>query len=169
MSFRKLACAEVQSKLSDGECLGKYTCQQRGVNYQHREDDQLVAGVAAWQACLHLCRASRACNLWVWVENPRSPYAHHCNLLSAGVAHEDPNVVSGPRECGEYRCKEEGVTYGTMPEHVVVHEVASWRACLAHCDAAPLAGRRCSHWVWGRGAGGAGGACHLMYHPGEPG
>ena len=122
-----------------------------------------------WEACLTLCRDSKHCNLWIWVENTQTSYAHDCNLISAGEAVKDPNVVSGPRECEDYTCKEDGVNYTIMPGNVTIQEVGSWQACLAHCDGASPPAPRCSHWVWVPGAGGAGGhACHLMYHPGEP-
>ena len=70
------------------------------MNTQHRENAKTTEGVASWAACSELCRQRDGCSHWTWATEKAGPWAHQCVTMTGyGRTNEDPNVVSGTRDC----------------------------------------------------------------------
>ena len=70
------------------------------MNYQGREYETVVKGVASWPACSDLCTRREGCTAWTWVKDDTGPYALNCALME-GFSNRaaDPNTVAGDRGC----------------------------------------------------------------------
>merc|ERR1712198_282970 len=78
----------------------EYSCQSENVNYQARENSEVVPGTKSWRCCRQLCLDSDECNFWVWSHEGAGQYAENCALMSGfGNEAEDSNVISGPKIC----------------------------------------------------------------------
>merc|ERR1712037_1077128 len=78
----------------------EYSCQSENVNFQARENAEVVPGTKSWRCCRQLCLDSDECNFWVWSHEGAGQYAENCALMSGfGNEAEDSNVISGPKMC----------------------------------------------------------------------
>merc|ERR1712037_906217 len=78
----------------------EYSCQSENVNFQARENAEVVPGTKSWRCCRQLCLDSDECNFWVWSHEGAGQYAENCALMSGfGNEAEDNNVISGPKMC----------------------------------------------------------------------
>jgi len=78
----------------------EYSCQSENVNFQVRENAEVVPGTKSWRCCRQLCLDSDECNFWVWSHEGAGQYAENCALMSGfGNEAEDSNVISGPKIC----------------------------------------------------------------------
>merc|ERR1712037_222866 len=78
----------------------EYSCQSENVNFQARENSEVVPGTKSWRCCRQLCLDSDECNFWVWSHEGAGQYAENCALMSGfGNEAEDNNVISGPKMC----------------------------------------------------------------------
>merc|ERR1712037_328609 len=78
----------------------EYSCQSENVNFQARENAEVVPGTKSWRCCRQLCLDSDECNFWVWSHEGVGQYAENCALMSGfGNEAEDSNVISGPKIC----------------------------------------------------------------------
>merc|ERR1712001_700707 len=71
----------------------EYSCQSENVNFQARENAEVVPGTKSWRCCRQLCLDSDECNFWVWSHEGAGQYAENCALMSGfGNEAEDSNV-----------------------------------------------------------------------------
>merc|ERR1712179_133194 len=79
---------------SDPGCIltEEYSCQSENVNFQARENAEVVPGTKSWRCCRQLCLDSDECNFWAWSHEGAGQYAENCALMSGfGNEAEDSN------------------------------------------------------------------------------
>ena len=83
-------------------CLDSgFPCPNVGINTQEQENAKGEKDVVSWAACSELCRQRDNCSHWTWATEKAGPYARQCVTMTGyGYTNEDPNVVSGTRDCG---------------------------------------------------------------------
>merc|ERR1712080_121633 len=83
-----------------GTTTTSYNCQETGVNYRARVDNQVFTDITSWEACRTLCAGNTNCNYWVWAGAGAGAYANRCGIMTSyGNKAADPNTVAGPKAC----------------------------------------------------------------------
>ena len=79
----------------------EFPCPNTQVNTQNRENEEVTERVASWAACGELCRQRDGCSHWTWATENAGQWAFECVTMTGyGYTNDDPNVVSGARDCG---------------------------------------------------------------------
>ena len=112
-------------------------CPNANMNTQNRENAKLTEGVASWAACSELCRQREDCSQWTWATENKC-----WTMTGFGNTAEDPNFVSGDRNCEG--CPMVKVTTQNRHNEEWTNGVESWGGCSELCRQRA----DCTDWTW---------------------